>query len=290
MVQQIIPIKEYFVPKSAAEAFRLLKKGGKRYYPIAGGTGFAFAKPSGIEGLVDLSRIGLHYVKFQEDGIHLGAGTPIRDLVKFRFFSEYMGGIVSEAGRAIATTPIRNLITVGGNVMQVFPWSNLPPLFLALDALFKTIGSSRRTIPADRFFSSQPRRQLAQGEILKEIVIPAPRKGWAGAYVKFSKTETDFGLLNVAAVIKLDKGICRGVRIALGAISAMPLLLARAEKVLKDKPVTLHNIEQAAQAACETLVPSSDFRVREGYKKEVAPVLISRCLCLAVERAKASGR
>jgi len=290
MVLQIISIKEYFLPKSAAEASRLLKKGEKRYYPIAGGTSFAFGKPSGIEGLVDLSRIGLHYVKFQEDGIHIGAGTPIRDLVKFRLFSEYMGGIVSEAGKAIATTPLRNLITAGGNVMKIFPWSNLPPLFLALDAVFKTTGSARRTINAKQFFSVQPRRQLAPGEILKEIVIPAPQKGRAGAYMKFSKTETDFGLLNAAAVIKVEKGICSQARIALGAFSPMPLLLTRAEEILKNKPATKENMEQAAQALCETIEPSNDFRVRQGYKKEIAHVLVNRCLCLAMERAKASGR
>ncbi len=109
-------------------------------------------------------------------------------------------------------------------------------------------------------------------------------------YLKFSKTQSDFGLLNAAAVIKLEKGICRKARIALGAISPLPLLLTRVEEILKGKPLAGEILEQAARTACETLEPSGDFRVMQGYKKEIVPVLVSRCLSLAMERAKASMR
>jgi carbon-monoxide dehydrogenase medium subunit len=280
----MISVKQYFLPKSVNEAVQFLKEGNGKYYPIGGGTGFAFSKPRGIDAIVDLSRTGLHYVRELQNGLHVGAMTPIQDLVKKPVFSQYFGGIVHEAGLAVATTPLRNLITVGGNVMQVYLWSNLPPLLLAVGAKFKTVGMKKRTINADQFFSSQPRRQMGSGTLLKEIVLPENDRGVTGAFLKFSKTETDLAMMNIAVALWMKKGICRKVRIAVGAIAPMPVRLKEVERLLKGNSLTKDIIKNASYNGTQSLNILKDFRVRDGYKKEVLPVLLSRCLLKAVGR------
>ncbi len=279
-------IKFYFLPNSPVNALELLQEGRGRYVPIGGGTSFTFRKPRAIEGIVDLSRTGLDFVKEMRGSLHIGATTPIGDLLKLPVFFTYYGGVVKEAARTIATMPLRNLITVGGNVLQVYPWASLPPLFLALGARFRIAGAGNRTIKADEFFSSQPRRLLGTADILKEIILPADAKGAAGAFVKFAKTETDFALLSVAVVLHVENGLCRNARIVVGAATPLPVRLQKAERVLKNQPLTDEVIERAAIAGGNSLQPVKDFRVRDGYKKQITPVIIKRCISSAASRLK----
>ena len=120
MVTQIESVREYFMPRTTVEALQLLQSGRGRRLLIGGGTSFTFSAPRNVEGMIDLSRAGLAYVKQGAAGIRIGAATPIANLAKNPLFADYYGGIVRETALNIATTPLRNLITVGGNVMRVF--------------------------------------------------------------------------------------------------------------------------------------------------------------------------
>ena len=286
MVFHVLPIKEYFLPGSPAEARRLLTEGKGKYSLLGGGTGLAFSKPKNIHAIVDLSRTGLDYVKERTGGIHLGSGLTISELNRHPLFSNYFGGMVREAATSVATTPLRNLITVGGNVMQVYLWSCLPVLFLGLGAKFKIIGGKKkRTIGVDDFFARQPGRQLAYDEILKEVVLPCPEKGTGGAFIKFSKTKTDFALLMASVALWTEGGLCRESRVVLGAASPMPMRLKSAEEVLKGSSLSREIIKKASLAGVESFRPLRDYRVKEGYREKIAPILVERCLSLAAERA-----
>jgi len=284
MVNQMIPIEEYFLPQNVEEALLLLRKGKKDYFILSGGTSLAFAKPKGIKAIVDLSRIGLQYVKRQKNGILMGAATPVCELINNPVFSDYYGGMVREAALTLATTPLRNLITLGGNVLQIYPWSTLPPLFLALGAKFKTTGEGKDPVPAEEFFFRHPSKQLEKAELLREIILPRQEQGARGAFLKFSKTETDFALLNIAALLRVKNGKCLEARIAVGAVASLPIRLLKAEEALMGSSLTKEILKSAAQIGGESLKPMKDFRVKDGYKERIAPILIERCLSLAWKR------
>jgi len=251
---------------------------------VSGGTSFSFARPKNIHALIDLSRTGLSYIKKRKNGIHMGAATPVADLLLHPGFADYFGGVIHEAVLTLATTPLRNLITIGGNSIQVFPWSTLPPLFLCLDAKFRIIGSSKRTINVQDFFLKQPRRILKSSEILREIVVPPMQRGAAGAFLKLSKTKTDFGLLNVAAVLFMKKGKCEKARVALGAARSLPFRLRELEDRLKGAKLSEDLFQNIAPAILGMLPSMRDFRISPNYKKRVAPAFIVRCLSLALMR------
>lgn len=257
---------------------------------MGGGTGFTFSAPKHIKGIIDLSRAGLDYITNAEDGIHIGAAAPLGTLLKSPLLKKYCRGVIGESVLTIATTPLRNLITIGGNAVQVFIWSSLPVLFLALDAQFLTVGGKRRIFKADEFFKSQPRRLMGEGAILKEIILPRQKSSSGAAFHKFSKTETDFALLNIAALVSVNRNKCQEIRIALGAATPLPIRLRAAEDALKGKELTDENIALAASAGAEMVNYLKDMRVEEGYKKQAAPSLIRRCIMMAVERAKAKSK
>jgi CO/xanthine dehydrogenase FAD-binding subunit len=285
MVNQIIPIDKYFLPNNIKEALHLFEVGRKNYYPISGGTSLAFSKPKGIRGIVDLSRAGLNYVKKQKDSIRIGAATPVSELIKNPLFSSYFGGVVKDAALTLATTPLRNLITVGGNVLRIYPWSSLPVLFLSLGGEFLTLGKRESNIfETDVFFSSQPRSRLKNGQILKEISLPKDEQSAKGAFLKFALTKTDFALLNIAVVLRTKKGKCIEARVVVGAVASLPIRLAKAEKVLNGVVITKDVLKSAALAGAESIKPLRDFRVSDDYKIRIAPALIEQCLVSAWER------
>ncbi|MBN1900388.1 FAD binding domain-containing protein [Candidatus Sumerlaeota bacterium] len=282
MVTQTMSIDDYFIPRNVKDALLLLEKGEKGYYILSGGTSLAFSKPKGIKGIVDLSRSGLDYIKKQKDGIHIGAATPVSELIKNPLFSSYFGGVAKEAALNLATTPLRNLITIGGNVLRIYLWSNLPVLFLSLGARFKTASKNDDAFfEADEFFSSQPLPRLKNGRILKEIILPPDDKAAKGAFLKFSLTKTDFALLNVAAVLWIRKGKCTKARIAIGAASPLPMRLIKAEEVLTNAVLTQEVISTAAKVGAQSIKPLRDFRVSDDYKSRIAPALIESCLISA---------
>lgn len=277
-------IKEYFTPKSVKEALEILKEGKGRFIPVSGGTSFAFGRPPQVEGLVDLNRCGIDYVKEKKQAICLGAATPVIHFQKHSILNNYMGGVMPEAALSIATSPLRHVITAGGNCMQIFLWSGLPPLFLSLGAKFKIQGKKKETITADNFFKTQPRRRVENTSLLTEIILP-PDNGAGAAYVKFARSKTDFALMSVAAFLYAEDGVCEKARIAVGSLSPLPTRLFEAEEILLNSELNVENIERAAKAGAESMKPMKDFRTRDHFKKKVAPVMIRRCLELAAERA-----
>lgn len=132
MVNQMIPIEEYFLPQNVEEALLLLNKGKKDYYILSGGTSLAFAKPKGIKAIVDLSRIGLQYVKIRKNGILMGAATPVRELITNPLFSDYYGGVVREAALTLGTTPLSEFNYTGRECPPDLSLVHSSPLIFSL--------------------------------------------------------------------------------------------------------------------------------------------------------------
>ena len=129
-------LKLFHYPKSVPEACSLLREdeGAKI---IAGGTALALTKLQKVHALVDISRLGLEYIKTETDGKHIGATTSAQTLATSVTLRQIAGGILSTAAAGIGSRPIRNQVTIGGNVVQLYPWSDLPAALIALDATVK---------------------------------------------------------------------------------------------------------------------------------------------------------
>ena len=153
-------------PEKLSQATTLLKSGANSQ-PLAGGTFLGAHEPKKKTELVDLTNLGLSYIKREGTSCRIGAMATIADIAR----SAAAGQLAAIAGE-ITTEPLRHMITVGGNVMQPLRWSDLPVLFSVLNAEFIIKGIRKRQISADQFFAARPRDILKRGELLVEVVIP----------------------------------------------------------------------------------------------------------------------
>jgi len=145
----------------------------------------------------------------------------------------------------------------------------------ALDARICTAGpEGNRSIRVTDFYSPLS-KTLQPGEIVTEVRIPKMPGAVDQRFLKFTlRKPVDFALASVASVVVSEDGICRDVRIALGAAGPGPVRASRAEEALIGKPINEATAAEAADAAMAGARPLS----KNGYKIEIIKTLIKRAL------------
>ena len=143
----------------------------------------------------------------------------------------------------------------------------------ALDAYVNITGPSeeRRVAFTDfhRLPGETPERDtnLQPGELITSIDLPASSSGLHSTYRKVrDRASYAFALVSVAAALKLEDGIIREVRVALGGVSHKPWRATIAEGLLRGKAATAGNFVAAAAAELAPAKP----RKHNAFKVELA--------------------
>ena len=121
VIHDVIPAFELFQPESTGDVVTLLNRYGSDALIMAGGMdSFDWLKdrirrPSVV---IDLSRVqDLRGIKASNDGLEIGAGTTLTEIVRDPMVRERFG-LLAEAAELVASPQIRNQGTLGGNVTQ----------------------------------------------------------------------------------------------------------------------------------------------------------------------------
>jgi carbon-monoxide dehydrogenase medium subunit len=285
-------LKALHRPRSLPEAIELLEQHGDRARPLAGGTALVLGRSPRVEVLVDLALLGLDRIEASEEELRIGAMASC-SAVRRWFEAEPAGwpAMLGEAAAAIGSRILQNHVTVGGNCVMVYAWSDLPVALWCLDARFVAVGKGgSRTLGADRFFAEHPSHVLGSGEILTEVVVPRPPRGAGSAYVKVTRNATDHGLASAAAVVVLgpDRTVL-SARIALGAVRGLPQLLpAAAAAVIGHQAPASECLAAAGRAAQEEAKVTADFRAGAEYRKDLVATVVEDALERALARAAAA--
>jgi CO/xanthine dehydrogenase FAD-binding subunit len=266
-------------PKTVPEACKLLKDHGGKFVVLAGGTHLGVMEDASITGLVDLKQTKLSYIRPGKKDIRIGAMTPVQDIAKAVGLTGPSGRLLRQAAAAIGSTLLRNAITIGGNIVAVFPWSDLPPVLLALDAdIVIQDGKKERVVPAADWFQPNAKTLLKSGEIVTEIRVPEYGNETGTAFHKFAKTKNDYAIISVAVRISHDKDRIRVARVAVNAVSRRPQRCQASEKILIGEKPSSDLLAKAADASLRDLVMTADIRASKEYRTEVLPVFVRRCL------------
>jgi len=166
-------VKSYVFPETIDEAIEILTASDSSRI-VAGGTWMIFNKDYRIETLVDITRLGLDYIKEDGEFIKIGATTTIARMLESPVLSDLAGGILADAGRRVANSHVRELITVGGDLGSALPWCDLPPAFLVLDAIAVIYDGKEKEIPLTEFYKDRSARKKSdldfyQAEILRKV-------------------------------------------------------------------------------------------------------------------------
>jgi carbon-monoxide dehydrogenase medium subunit len=272
--------QQYFRPLKVGEAVRVLTKNGRRSKPIAGGTDLLVDRPRGINCLVDLTRLGLAYVKSDRNVVRIGACTTLSQVEKARCLRKGVYNVVKEAASQVGGMALRNTATVGGNLCRAAPSADMAPPLIALGAGAKIVGLGRqRTVALDSFFKGPGMTCLKPGELLVEVQIPKQPDKSTGAFVKLRRSSVDIALVNACVRVTLEKdGKCREATIVVGGVARTPLRAKKAEHALRGRTISDRLIEHTAQIASDETRPISDARSSAGHRRRMTRLLVGKAL------------
>jgi CO/xanthine dehydrogenase FAD-binding subunit len=272
---------EFIRPASLPEARASLRELGPRGMALAGGTALHFIRSRSLGTAVDITRLGLSFIRPEGDFFTIGATTPLADIQRYRA----PRWALHEICRRISTHQIRNISTIGGNICRVFPWADLPVVLLAMDARLRIYTGKEQEdeLCADEFFASQPAARFHDGDLLTAVKVPVLKANHGFGSVKASRNAASFSLVTVAAVLELKDGHIKAARVAAGSAVPFPQRLPKVEAALLGREPTAVVFEEAASKAGA----DAPWREREGMSPGYLRQLAEVSLRDALERAAA---
>ena len=128
----------YFRPASLAEAFDLKERLGEEAIFLAGGTDVMVQTRQGKimpRALISLRGLEeLQGVRLQGDTLLLGAATTLSQILADPLLGAHLP-VLLDAARVMGSTQMRNVATVGGNVMSAAPSGDTLCPLLCLEAV-----------------------------------------------------------------------------------------------------------------------------------------------------------
>jgi CO/xanthine dehydrogenase FAD-binding subunit len=279
-------------PSTLAQALKIMKANGDKARPLCGGTDLLIQMRAGVRQpavIVDIKNIKeMRELKFSaKSGLKLGAAFPCIDIAENADMRRHYPGL-TEAAHLIGSLQIQNRASVGGNLCNGSPAADTTPALIALKARARIAGGrSEREVPVEEFVLSPGRTVLKPGELLVQLLIPAPAPHSSDAYLRFiPRNEMDIAVVGVGASVTLHGDIVKAACIGLGAVAATPLLAEKAAESLIGKKLDEASLATAARLASEQTSPIDDMRGTAEYRKHVTGVLTRRALTIAAERAR----
>jgi xanthine dehydrogenase YagS FAD-binding subunit len=163
--------------------------------------------------------------------------------------------------------------------------SSLAPILIALNAKVKLHGpQGARELSVQDFFVTPKNDQeiehaLQPGEIVTEILLPAPGDAKMAVYEVRQKEALDWPLAAAAVVLNLEGDTVKKARVVLGHVAPVPWPSPEAEEALTGKSVSEEAAWEAGKAALSKATPLS----RNAYKVQLARVAVKRAILRAAK-------
>jgi CO/xanthine dehydrogenase FAD-binding subunit len=249
-------------PTDLDAALELIR--AKRGVAVGGGLWLRMSsKPLGLA--VDLSGLGLDYIRPSGGAIEIGAMTSFRKLETSVLLARGYVNLFRSVVGSVVGVQFRNMASVGGTVAGRYAFAGLNAAFLALGAKVVLRGEGELGFAA---FLSEPR----EGPFLVEkVLIPAEAKAGCASV---ALTKGDFSALVAAAAF-----VGGTWRLAVGSRPGAARLCEAAAAALGSSPKpSAQAVEKAAAAAPGELDFADDARASGEYRREVCPVLVRRAI------------
>ncbi len=272
-------------PDTVEDAIRLFGQHSETARYIAGGTDVIVKIKEGwmapsylisLKGIPGLSEL----IKNETTG-ELGIGAMVTHAAlesSVTIRTEYP--IIHDAVSNVGSLQVRNMGTIGGNLINAVPSADGAIPMIALDGRALIRGpQGERSVDVKDLFVEPYKTVLTPGEILTQITLPArlPRTG--SAYIKFGRRAAmELPLIGIGVLLALDtdRQTCVRARICLGVAGPTPLRAVAAEALLEGEKITDALLKQAGETAAGESQVRDSVRGQAWHRKEMIAVHVPR--------------
>lgn len=275
----------YLSPESLEQAFEMYGRHGDSAKYMGGGTDVivklkdGWMSPEVIISLKKIKQLSMLNMDETTGELVIGAMVTHSMLEKSEMITKNYP-IIHDAVSKIGSVQIRNVGTIGGNLVNAVPSADGAIPMIALDGTAVIQGpDGKRKLMVKDLFLEPHKTVLKPGEILTKIIIPPCSPNTGSAYIKFGRRAAmELPLIGIGVLISLDdsKKTCTKARICLGVAGPVPMRTYEAEKILKGRQITKELLTQAGEKACEESKVRDSVRGKAWHRKEMIKVQVRR--------------
>jgi xanthine dehydrogenase small subunit len=247
---------------------------------LGGGTDLLVQRPDEVadsQPLLLSDRGALRFLRQEGPVIAIGAASTASDIMQSPLMQASFPRL-RDHFRLVSSEPIRNMGTLGGNLVNASPIGDLSVFFLALDARLELLdpGTDQlRELDLKDFFMDYKKLALREGELVAVLRFTPPGRHGRFNFEKVSKrTHLDIASVNSAILLQEENGLIGSCHLSFGGVSPVPLYARETSAFLAGKRPVKEVVQQAAACLQEEIRPISDVRGSEEYKRLLARQLL----------------
>jgi CO/xanthine dehydrogenase FAD-binding subunit len=289
--------KNYHTPATIDEALALLERYAGEARIVAGGTDLlidmrAEDDPQPHEALIDITTIPeLRTIEENGGKVVLGAGVTHTQIVKSPLLAAGATCLVESCG-VVGGPQVRNVATLGGNVVHALPAGDGTTSLVVLDAEAEIVHQGeRRWLPVLETFLGPGQSLIdSRRDVLLRFRFALCGNREATAFKRIMRPQgVALPILGCAVWVRLDEARTgyEEARVCIAPVGPIPRRIAEVEDVLRGQPADDDTLARAVEVAQQSLQPrTSKYRATAQYRHEMIAVLLRRTLPLAVNRAR----
>jgi CO/xanthine dehydrogenase FAD-binding subunit len=286
----------YQVARSVDEVIALLTQYAGHAQIIAGGTDLLLDIQQGnhppADTLIDITRVPeLTSIEITDTHLILGAAVTHTAIVDHPVIRARSTCLAESCG-VVGGPQVRNVATIGGNVVHGLPAADGTLSLVALSAEAEVASTKgRRWYPVSELFLGPGKSIVDPSNHLLTRFKLALSEGHEGSAFKRIMRPQGVALpiLGCAARVKLDAAHSKfeEVALCLGPVGPTPTRAESVESLLVGSLANDDTIQQAALYARQNLHPrTSKYRATSEYRVEMIELLVRESLQLAITRAR----
>ena len=210
----------------------------------------------------------LRHIKIDKGVCKVGAGTTATDLLKSDIFLSSFPRLKDHL-KLVASSPIRNMATLGGNFVNASPIGDFTVLFLALNAkITLATDTQNRTIYLKDFYKGYKDLDKFPDEMITTISFNLPTETSLFNFEKVSKRiHLDIASVNTAIQLSVIENKISNAQVSAGGVGPVPMYLHETSAFLNGKKLSPQTIKSSIDILQNEISPISDVRGSSDYKR-----------------------
>lgn len=275
----------FFKPNTIGEAELLLDRYANSKL-LAGGTDLILdlkKEKLKTENIIDMKRISeLKLITEDKDNIILGSLVTFNQLLENSIIKNNFKALI-ECARNMGSPQIRNMATIGGNIVNAGSAADIVPCIISLNGMLviESINGTRH-ISCEEYFKNYSTEKIKENEILKYINIPI-KKEQSGYYKLGKRNSLAIARVSAAMSLKLEEDIVKNISVCLGAVGRYPFKALELEKQALGKNVQWLFSEEPLKLLENDVCESIKGRKTMPFKKEAIKGVYKEALRITLE-------
>ena len=210
----------------------------------------------------------IRFTKVENGICSLGAGNTATDMLESDEMQSMFPSLTDHI-KLVASSPIRNIATLGGNFVNASPIGDFTAFFLAINAnITLTEDGQDRTIFLKDFYKGYKELDKTPGEFISSISFNVPIANSHFNFEKVSKRiHLDIASVNTAIQISVTDNEINETHLSAGGVGPIPMYLNETSAFLNGKELSAQNMKSANDVLQREISPISDVRGSADYKR-----------------------